>query len=153
MIHPDMANVSKAQIKAKLATTLKAKEENISIFGLKTKFGGGRSTGFALIYDSNDARKKFDSKKMLRRVSFHFFILSRTDTSSRASKEESKEKKSRAESERSEVLLRQRLPPLLVERRSDRFLQVVVKDIFCSLFNSANYFITLNYSLYIRPLS
>ena len=69
MIHPEKANVSKADIKAKLAQTLKAKEENISIFGLKTKFGGGRSSGFALIYDSLDARKKFDSKKMLRRVS------------------------------------------------------------------------------------
>ncbi len=62
--------MSKSDIKAKLAQTLKSKEENISIFGLKTKFGGGRSTGFALIYDSLDARKKFDSKKMLRRVSF-----------------------------------------------------------------------------------
>jgi hypothetical protein len=51
---------------------LKAKEENISIFGLKSKFGGGRSTGFALIYDSLDARKKFDSKKMLRRVSISY---------------------------------------------------------------------------------
>jgi len=61
--------VSKTDIKAKLAVTLKSKDENISIFGLKTKFGGGRSTGFALIYDSLDARKKFDSKKMLRRVS------------------------------------------------------------------------------------
>jgi ribosomal protein S24E len=60
--------VSKAQIKSKLAETLKSKEENISIFGLKTKFGGGRSTGFALIYDSLDARKKFDSKKGLRKV-------------------------------------------------------------------------------------
>lgn len=62
--------MSKTDIKAKLAQTLKTKEENISIFGLKTKFGGGRSTGFALIYDSLDARKKFDSKKMLRKVSF-----------------------------------------------------------------------------------
>ena len=62
--------MSKSDIKAKLAQTLKTKDENISIFGLKTKFGGGRSTGFALIYDSLDARKKFDSKKMLRRVSF-----------------------------------------------------------------------------------
>ena len=62
--------MSKTDIKAKLAQTLKTKDENISIFGLKTKFGGGRSTGFALIYDSLDARKKFDSKKMLRRVSF-----------------------------------------------------------------------------------
>jgi len=69
-----LSNVSKNDIKAKLAQTLKSKEENISIFGLKTKFGGGRSTGFALIYDSLDARKKFDSKKMLRRVSFHALL-------------------------------------------------------------------------------
>ena len=69
LIHPELSNVSKADIKAKLAQTLKSKDEQISIFGLKTKFGGGRSTGFALIYDSIDARKKFDSKKMLRRVS------------------------------------------------------------------------------------
>ena len=70
MIHPELSNVSKSDIKAKLAQTLKSKDENISIFGLKTKFGGGRSTGFALIYDYLDARKKFDSKKMLRRVSY-----------------------------------------------------------------------------------
>ena len=76
MIHPEMSNVSKSDIKSKLAQTLKSKEENISIFGLKTKFGGGRSTGFALIYDSLDARKKFDSKKMLRRVSYHTHITS-----------------------------------------------------------------------------
>lgn len=69
LIHPGLSNVSKADIKAKLAATLKSKDENISIFGLKTKFGGGRTTGFALIYDSLDARKKFDSKKNLRRVS------------------------------------------------------------------------------------
>ena len=76
LIHPEMANVSKAQIKAKLATTLKAKEENIAVYGLKTKFGGGRSTGFALVYDSADARKKFDSKMNLRRVSASLVNLS-----------------------------------------------------------------------------
>ena len=69
LIHPELSNVSKKDIKAKLASTMKTKDENISIFGLKTKFGGGRSTGFALVYDSLEARKKFDSKKMLRRVS------------------------------------------------------------------------------------
>src|SRR5574343_128893 len=63
-----MANVPKAQIKTKLASLLKSKEEQIAIFGLKTKFGGGRTTGFATIYDSVDLRKKYDSKKMLRRV-------------------------------------------------------------------------------------
>ena len=69
LIHPEMSSVSKKDIKAKLSQTMKTKDENISIFGLKTKFGGGRSTGFALIYDTLDARKKYDTKKMLRRVS------------------------------------------------------------------------------------
>jgi small subunit ribosomal protein S24e len=55
-----MANVPKKDIKDKLAKVLKVKEEVISIFGMKTKFGGGRSSGFALIYDSADARKKYD---------------------------------------------------------------------------------------------
>ena len=69
MIHPEMANVPKKSIKAKLATMFKSKEESIALFGLKTKFGGGRSTGFALIYDSTDGRKKYDSKMNLKRVS------------------------------------------------------------------------------------
>jgi small subunit ribosomal protein S24e len=47
---------------------LKTKEEVISVFGLKTVFGGGRTSGFVLIYDSLDARKKYDGKKMLKRV-------------------------------------------------------------------------------------
>lgn len=119
MIHPEMSNVAKSQIKAKLANMFKSKEENISIFGLKTKFGGGRSTGFALIYDSNDARKKYDSKKMLRRVIvFLVHIFIRMDSLLDQSLEESKERKSKEESRKSEVSLRQRLL-LLVERRSE----------------------------------
>lgn len=69
-----MANVTKAQIKAKLAQMYKVKEECISVYGLKTKFGGGRSTGFALIYDSLDMKKKYESKMLLRRVSAIFFV-------------------------------------------------------------------------------
>ena len=55
-----MANVSKEQIKKKLAAQMKAKEEAITIMGLKTKFGGGRSSGFAVIYDNADAKKQFE---------------------------------------------------------------------------------------------
>ena len=69
MIHPDQGNVSKTEIKDKLSGMFKSKSECISIFGLKTKFGGGRSTGFALIYDSLDDRKKMDQKKLLKRDS------------------------------------------------------------------------------------
>ena len=45
----------------------KGKAEAISIYGCHTKFGGGRSTAFALIYDSLDDKKKFDSKTNLKR--------------------------------------------------------------------------------------
>ena len=64
-----MSTVPKGQIKAKLAQLLKSSVENIAVFGIKIKYGGGRSSGFALIYDSLDSRKKYDSKKMLKRVS------------------------------------------------------------------------------------
>lgn len=62
-----MANVSKVLLKEKLAGIFKSKSECIAIFGLKSKFGGGRSTGFALIYDSLDMRKKYDQKVNLLR--------------------------------------------------------------------------------------
>merc|ERR1712100_435438 len=44
-----------------------SKPENISLFGLHSKFGGGRSSGFACIYDDVDSRKKYDTKSMLLR--------------------------------------------------------------------------------------
>merc|ERR1711939_540046 len=67
MIHPDAANISKDSIKEKLSSMFKCKAEVITVFGLKSKFGGGRSTGFAFIYEDLDAKKKFDSKKSLLR--------------------------------------------------------------------------------------
>jgi small subunit ribosomal protein S24e len=48
---------------------LKSKVDAITVFGLKTKFGGGQSTGFALIYDNADMKKKYDHKARLLRVS------------------------------------------------------------------------------------
>ena len=67
LIHPESANISKTAIKDKLADMFKSKSEQIAIFGLHSKFGGGRSTGYALVYDSIDERKKYDQKKFLRR--------------------------------------------------------------------------------------
>ena len=75
MVHSELANVSQAQIKAQLATMFKAKEEAISVVGLHTKFGGGRSSGMALIYDNLDAKKRYDSKMRLHNVSTFSFHL------------------------------------------------------------------------------
>jgi small subunit ribosomal protein S24e len=40
------------------------------LFGFRTAFGGGKSTGFALIYDSLEDAKKFEPKYRLARVNF-----------------------------------------------------------------------------------
>ena len=73
LIHPEMAGVKKATIKTELAKKFKCQgnEDRIAVFGLKSKFGGGRSSCFATIFDDLDARKKYDTKDNLRRVSSH----------------------------------------------------------------------------------
>lgn len=46
----------------------KAQKDQISVFGLRTQFGGGKTTGFALVYDSPEAMKKFEPQYRLIRV-------------------------------------------------------------------------------------
>lgn len=43
----------------------KATPEQVSVFGLRAQFGGGKTTGFALVYDSPEAMKKFEPKYRL----------------------------------------------------------------------------------------
>lgn len=67
VLHPGLANVSKDQIREKLSKMYKSDKENVFVFGFRTAFGGGKSTGFALIYDSLDAAKKFEPNYRLQR--------------------------------------------------------------------------------------
>lgn len=46
----------------------------IFCFGFRTQFGGGKTTGFALVYDSLDFAKKFEPKYRLARVSLCYFL-------------------------------------------------------------------------------
>jgi small subunit ribosomal protein S24e len=46
----------------------KSNKDQINVFGLRTQYGGGKSTGFALIYDSVEALKKFEPHYRLVRV-------------------------------------------------------------------------------------
>ena len=68
VLHPSRANVSKAELGEKLAKMYKADQKRVVTFGLKTHFGGGRSTGFGLIYDDEASQKKFEPKYRLIRV-------------------------------------------------------------------------------------
>jgi small subunit ribosomal protein S24e len=60
VLHPNRANVSKDELRQKLAELYKANKDQVSCFGFRTQYGGGKSTGFALIYDSHEALKKFE---------------------------------------------------------------------------------------------
>jgi len=68
VIHPGRANASKDDIREKLSKMYKTEKENVFVFGFRTAFGGGRSTGFGLIYDNLEVAKKFEPKYRLIRV-------------------------------------------------------------------------------------
>ena len=51
----------------------------VFVFGFKTQFGGGKTTGFAMVYDSLDYAKKNEPKYRLARVShcsMSYFVFS-----------------------------------------------------------------------------
>merc|ERR1712025_198953 len=63
------ANVSKKDLSAKLASMYMVHDSGcIMLFGFKTQFGGGRSSGFGLIYENKDKMKKFEPKYRLKRA-------------------------------------------------------------------------------------
>merc|ERR1712205_80905 len=72
--HPGLATPDKEMLKNMLAEFLskakghKASPEATVIFGMKTCFGGGKSTCFALVYDSVDAAKEHEPKHRLIRA-------------------------------------------------------------------------------------
>ncbi|KAF7339460.1 40S ribosomal protein S24 [Mycena sanguinolenta] len=67
VLHPSRPTVSKAELSEKLAAMYKTDKSRVVTFGFRTQFGGGRSTGFALIYDDEASQKKFEPKYRLVR--------------------------------------------------------------------------------------
>jgi small subunit ribosomal protein S24e len=68
VVHPQRPSVPKVELQRKLARMYKIRDFNrIFLFGFKTAFGGGRSTGFGLIYNSVELAKKYEPKYRLIR--------------------------------------------------------------------------------------
>lgn len=67
VIHPSRANISMSDLAEKLAKTYQTDKARIVTYGFRTIFGGGRSTGFGMIYDSEEAQRKFEPKYRLVR--------------------------------------------------------------------------------------
>ncbi|CAB16217.1 40S ribosomal protein S24-B [Schizosaccharomyces pombe] len=68
ILHPGKANISKNDLREKLGQMYKTDASAVQAFGLRTHYGGGRTTGFALIYDDVEAMKKFEPHYRLVRV-------------------------------------------------------------------------------------
>eukprot|EP01147_Barroeca_monosierra_P002001 gene2002-5076_t len=68
VIHPGLANVSKADLRTKLSKMYKTTPDMVFCFGFRTAYGGGKSTGFALIYDSLKSAKQYEPRHRLVRA-------------------------------------------------------------------------------------
>jgi len=89
VLHPNRANVSKDELRDKLSQTYKANKDHVSVFGFRTQFGGGKSTGFGLIYDSAEAMKRFEPRYRLVRYAMETKI-------EKASRQQRKQRKNRS---------------------------------------------------------
>jgi len=69
VVHPGRANVPKSELQEKVMEMYKVSQASlIQLFGFRTAYGGGKSTGFALIYDNEEAERKYEPKYRLARV-------------------------------------------------------------------------------------
>merc|ERR1711935_840041 len=90
VIHPDRANIPKLELQDMIAKSHKVPDAKlISLFGFRNKFGGGKSTGFCLIYDSTESAKKYEPKYRLVRNGF----MEKKETSRKQIKEAKNRKK------------------------------------------------------------
>ena len=92
VLHPGLASVNKKDIREKLAAMYKVTSDVVFVFGFRTNFGGGKSTGFALIYDTLDLAKKFEPKHRLQR---HGLYEKQKSTSKQRKEKRNKMKKVR----------------------------------------------------------
>ncbi|KAF8312117.1 hypothetical protein DL93DRAFT_2082524 [Clavulina sp. PMI_390] len=70
----------------------KTDKERVVTFGFRTHFGGGRSTGFALIYDDEASQRKFEPKHRLVRAG----MVKKVDKASRKLRKERKNRGKKA---------------------------------------------------------
>lgn len=88
VLHPNRANVSKDELREKLAEIYKAEKDAVSVFGFRTAFGGSKSTGFGLIYQSVADAKRFEPAYRLVRYGL-------AEKVEKASRQQRKQKKNR----------------------------------------------------------
>ncbi|WP_411017559.1 40S ribosomal protein S24, partial [Salmonella sp. s51090] len=67
VLHPGKATIPKTEVREQLAKMYKTTSDVIFCFGFRTQFGGGKTSGFGLVYDTLDFAKKYEPKYRLAR--------------------------------------------------------------------------------------
>ncbi|CBY42482.1 unnamed protein product, partial [Oikopleura dioica] len=62
ILHPDTPTPKKSEVREALAKQYKSASDHIIVFGFKTQFGGGKTSGFALMYDSVADAKRIEPR-------------------------------------------------------------------------------------------
>mmetsp|Transcript_30822 Transcript_30822/g.45587 ORF Transcript_30822/g.45587 Transcript_30822/m.45587 type:complete len:137 (-) Transcript_30822:273-683(-) len=84
ILHPGRANVPKSELQEVVAGMYKVNDPKlVSLFSFRTKFGGGKSTGFCVIYDNMESLRKFEPTHRQVRGGF----VEKKETSRKAIKE------------------------------------------------------------------
>mmetsp|Transcript_32451 Transcript_32451/g.44568 ORF Transcript_32451/g.44568 Transcript_32451/m.44568 type:complete len:137 (+) Transcript_32451:59-469(+) len=66
---PNKGTIPRKDVRQKVRELFKVADENlVSIYGFKNAFGGGKVTGFCLIYDNLDSLKKYEPNYRLLRI-------------------------------------------------------------------------------------
>uniref|UniRef100_A0A6B2LQJ8 40S ribosomal protein S24 n=1 Tax=Arcella intermedia TaxID=1963864 RepID=A0A6B2LQJ8_9EUKA len=85
--HEKLPNVSKTELSEKIAKMYKVDPKTVILYGFKTDFGGGKSSGFCLIYDDITQMKKIEPS--------HRLVRQGHKTKYEASRKQKKERKNR----------------------------------------------------------
>merc|ERR1712196_269597 len=93
VLHPDASSPSKKEIEDSIVQMYHVRDvRQVVVWGIRTVFGGGKSLGLALIYDSLDGARRFEPHYRLVRLG----LLKKGNQS----RKQIKEKKNRAKKTR-----------------------------------------------------
>ncbi|KAL0487422.1 ribosomal protein S24, partial [Acrasis kona] len=101
ILHPGKQSLTRDELKERVAKMYKVSDLNtIFLFGFRTQFGGGKSTGFGLIYDTVQDAKRVEPRFRLIRQK----LLTKVEKSRKQIKERKNRAKKHRGAEKTKVL-------------------------------------------------
>ena len=121
--HEGKPNVSQKELKDLIANKYRYDAKNLIVYGLRTAFGGNRSTGFALAYDSQNYLVKYEPNYQLRRMG----VLPKRNPQRKPKKElKRKIKKTRGGERRKVLATKKAETPAMIRKAKEEYLKKLI---------------------------